>query len=68
MILNRTIGAGLAEVMSEQGPEQSKGPSHTAAWERRITDRESSKCQGPETGLCPGCLGKIKEAGDAAVK
>lgn len=53
MILNRTIGAGLAEVMFEQGPEQSKGPSHTAAWERRITDRESSKCQGPETGLCP---------------
>lgn len=55
VILCRLVGEGPPDkVMSEQRTE---GESCACTWGKRISDRESITCKGPETGLCLACLG-----------
>lgn len=52
----------------EQRPEESKRPSSSATWGKRIPDRGNRKCKGPEAETWVGGLGKSKEAEEAGGK
>lgn len=42
--------------MFEQRLEDSKGPSHAAAWGKRIPGKGNSKCKDLKAGTQVGCL------------